>query len=98
MKPAIALAVLFISACASSAAEPSTAADSCAVARPAFGVATADERKVFAYDVDAPLNLQKTVESTSEGVEVSAVSFSSPDGGQATGLLFDPVTLSSLRP
>jgi uncharacterized protein len=31
-------------------------------------------------------------------VEVSAISFSSPDGGSVTGLLFDPVTRSGLRP
>jgi len=53
---------------------------------------------LFAYDVNAPLNVQKVVESTTKGVEVSAISFSSPDGGPATGLLFDPVTRSSLRP
>src|SRR5215207_3964195 len=99
MKPAMALAALFISACAESAAEPRTVADSCAVARPDFGaVATAADRAQFAYDVAAPLNLQKTVESTNNGVEVSAISFGSPDGGSVTGLLFDPITRSSLRP
>jgi uncharacterized protein len=98
MKPAIALVALFISACAGSTTGSRPAADSCAVARPDFGVATAADRNLFAYDLNAPLNLQKTVESTNNGVEVSAISFSSPDGGSATGLLFDPVTRSSLRP
>jgi uncharacterized protein len=98
MRPAMALVALFVSACAGSAAEPRTAADSCAVTRPDFGVATAAERELFAYDVDAPLNLQKAVEYTRNGVEVSAISFDSPDGGRATGMLFDPVTRSSLRP
>jgi uncharacterized protein len=112
MKPVIALAALFISACAGPPTEPGAAtgpgtpptgpsavADSCAVARPDFGpVATEADRALFAYDVDAPLNLQKMVESTNNGVEVSAISFSSPDGGPVTGLLFDPVTRSSLRP
>ena len=99
MKPAMALVALFVSACAGSTTEPSPAADSCAVARPDFGaVATEADRALFAYDVNAPLNLQKTVESTKNGVEVSAISFSSPDGGSVTGLLFDPVTRSSLRP
>ncbi len=106
MRPTIALAALFISACAGSAAEESTKpidklspADSCALARPDFGgVATAADRAVFAYDVDAPLNLRRTVQSTSNGVEVSAISFSSPDGGSVTGLLFDPVARSGLRP
>jgi uncharacterized protein len=106
MKPAVALAALVLSACAGSPANPSTApnapslvADSCAVARPDFGgPATASDRDLFAYDVNAPLNLQKTVESTNNGVEVSAISFSSPGGGSVTGLLFDPVGRSSLRP
>jgi uncharacterized protein len=103
MKPGIALVALLISACAGSPAEsfaePLTAGDSCAVARPDFGgAATAADRNLFAYDVSAPLNLQRAVESTNNGVEVSGISFSSPDGGRATGLLFDPVTRSSPRP
>ncbi|HEX5727188.1 MAG TPA: alpha/beta fold hydrolase [Longimicrobiaceae bacterium] len=97
MKPAVALA-LFISACASPTNGPRTTVDSCPVARPDFGVATAADRDLFAYDVNAPLNLQQAVESTHNGVEVSAISFNSPDGGRVTGLLFDPVTRSSLRP
>ena len=107
MKPTIALAALLVSACAGSVAEKiikptdelAAAADSCAVARPDFGgAATEADRKLFAYDVEAPLNLKKTVESTTNGVEVSAISFDSPAGGSVTGLLFDPVTRSSLRP
>jgi dienelactone hydrolase len=67
--------------------------------RPDFGgSATAADRTLFAYDVNAPLNLQKTVESTTNGVEVSVISYNSPDGGSVTGLLFNPVTRSSLRP
>ena len=106
MKPAVALVVLVISACGGSPSNPgatpsgpSPAADSCAVARPDFGGgATAADRNLFAYDVNAPLTLQKVVESTNNGVEVSAISFSSPDGGSVTGLLFDPVARSGLRP
>ncbi len=106
MKRTIAVAALLMSACAGSSTEPiipplppNALADSCAVARPDFGaVATAAERDLFAYDVNAPLNLQRTVESANSGVEVSTISFSSPDGGSATGLLFNPVTRSSLRP
>ena len=103
MKPATALVAFVIFACAGSTTEPVTrlpaAGDSCAVARPAFGgAATAADRNLFAYDVDAPLNLQTTVESTVDGVEVRSISFDSPDGGSVTGLLFDPVTRSSLRP
>src|SRR5688572_15883732 len=105
MKPAIALVVVFISACGGSPAKPSAAptgpsavGDSCAVARPDFGgAATAADRNLFAH-VNAPLNLQQVVESTSNGVEVSAISFSSPDGGSVTGMLFDPVNRSGLRP
>ena len=99
MKAGIALATLFMSACAGSATDPPPAGDSCAVERPDFGgAATVADRNLFAYDVDAPLNLHKTVESTIKGVEVSNISFDSPDGGPVTGLLFDPVTRSSLRP
>ncbi|HEX2092930.1 MAG TPA: alpha/beta fold hydrolase [Longimicrobiaceae bacterium] len=61
-------------------------------------MATAADRNLFAYDVNAPLNLQRTVESTDKGVELSAISFSSPGGGSVTGLLFDPVGRSGLRP
>jgi len=101
IKPAVALGTLFIAACGGAAHETIAppVADSCAVARPDFGgVATAAERDLFAYDVNAPHSLQKTVESTNNGVEVSTVSFASPDGGSVTGLLFDPVGRSSLRP
>ncbi|HEX8212482.1 MAG TPA: acetylxylan esterase [Longimicrobium sp.] len=74
-------------------------ADSCTGARPDFGgMATAEDRKLFSYDVDAPLNLQKTAESTINGVEVSNISFSSPDGGLVSGKMWDPVTRAGLRP
>jgi uncharacterized protein len=105
MKPTIAFLALIVSACTGSSASEITepidpfGADSCAVARPDFGgAATEADRKLFAYDANAPLNLQKAVESTANGVEVSAISFDSPGGGRATGMLFDPVTRSSLRP
>lgn len=102
MKALIALVALIIPACAGSPAEPliepPAASDSCAVARPVFGVATAADRGLFAYAVDAPLNLQKTVQSTDNGVEVSAISFDSPAGGSVTGMMFDPVSRSGLRP
>jgi dienelactone hydrolase len=97
--PVAALVALFISACAGSTTEPPTAGDSCAVERPDFGgAATAADRHLFAYDIHAPLNLQKAVDNTSDGVEISRISFDSPDGGSVTGMLFDPVTRSSLRP
>lgn len=102
MRATLALVALVASACAASSSEPlagpPAGADSCVVARPEFGVAAAAERDLFAYDADASLSLQLAVESTSDGVEVSAISFSSPDGGRVSGLLFDPVTRSSLRP
>ena len=98
MKAVLALAVMFTAACGGSSAEPPTSTDSCAIARPEFGVATAGERDLFAYDVDAPLNLQKTVQSTNNGVEVSAISYDSPDGGTVTGFMFDPVARTGLRP
>jgi dienelactone hydrolase len=106
MKPSLALVALFIAACGSTTEPPTapvtgtpTPAESCAPARPDFGgTANAADRALFAYNANAPLDLEKAVESTNDGVEVSAISFSSPDGGPVTGLLFDPVTRSSLRP
>ncbi|HEX8393799.1 MAG TPA: alpha/beta fold hydrolase [Longimicrobium sp.] len=74
-------------------------ADSCVIARPDFGgVASAADLSLFAYDAAAPLNLQKTTESTSNGVETSAISFSSPDGGSVPGLMFQPVSRPGPRP
>ena len=66
--------------------------DSCLVARPDFGgPATAEERALFAYDVDAPLNLQQTIVSTQNGVRVSNISYTSPDGGSVPGILVEPI-------
>jgi hypothetical protein len=102
MKKALVLVAWFVSACAGSPRDaltgPHTSGDSCAFARPDFGVATPAERALFAYDVNAPLNQQQMVEDTVNGVEVSALSFDSPAGGRATGMLFDPVARSGLRP
>ncbi len=98
MKAGMALVALLVCACGGSPSEPPIDGNSCAVERPEFDVASAAERDVFAYDAAAPLNLQKTVEATENGVEISTIAFDSPDGGFATGMLFDPVTRSSLRP
>jgi dienelactone hydrolase len=73
-------------------------ADSCTGARPDFGVATAEDRMLFGYDAGAPLNLQKTVESTTNGVEASSITFSSPGGGLVGGMLWDPVGRTGPRP
>ena len=73
--------------------------DACAIARPDFGgPATAADRALFAYDTKAPLNLKKTFEATLNGATRSAISFDSPDGGAATGLMVEPVGRSALRP
>ena len=98
---------LIVSACAGSDGDPITEPitqtpfgfDSCAVARPDFGgAATQAELSLFGYDVDAPLNLVKTIESVAGNVEVSGISYDSPAGGRVTGLLFIPLNRSSLRP
>jgi dienelactone hydrolase len=73
-------------------------ADSCTGARPDFGVATAADRVQFSYDAGAPLNLQKTVESTVNGVEASIITFSSPGGGLVGGMLWEPVGRTGPRP
>jgi uncharacterized protein len=107
MKPRIAFVALTISACAGSDARPviepiaqlPVGVDSCAVRRPDFGgPATQAELGLFTYDVNAPLNLQKTVENTSGGVEFSGISYDSPAGGRVTGILVNPVNRSSPRP
>src|SRR5215211_6915030 len=107
MKPTIAFLAVTISACAGSGGdsviEPITelpvGVDSCAVARPDLGSpATQADLALFAYDVNAPLNLQTKVENTSGGVEFSGISYDSPAGGRVTGILVNPVDRSSLRP
>ena len=108
MKHAKALLIgLGLAACAGSDADPiiepiiqpPIAADSCTLARPQFGApATQAELSLFAYDANAPLNLQKTIESGSGSVEVSAISYDSPAGGRVTGLMFIPLNRSGLRP
>lgn len=107
-KAVVALVALIVAACAASDVDPivepitqtPAGPDSCTLARPSFGApATVADLGLFAYNVNAPLNLQKTVESTtSGGVEISAISYDSPAGGRVTGMLFVPVNRSSLRP
>ena len=98
MKLTILVAAALLAGCAESSAETLTAADSCAVARPAFDTATDADLSLFSYDAGAALNLEKVVEYTSNGVEASVISFNSPHGGRATGMMFNPATRSSLRP
>ena len=98
---------LMLSACAGSDADPITepivqpppGADSCTLARPDFGApATPAELSLFAYDGNAPLNLQKTVENGVGAVEISAISYDSPAGGRVTGMLFIPLNRPGPRP
>ena len=73
--------------------------DTCAVARPDFGpAATAADRALFAYNAKAPLNLQTTVESTSDGIEISKISYTSPDGGSVPGIIAVPLESPAPRP
>lgn len=78
-----------------------TAVENCDVVRPTFGIATEEERSLFAYDVNAPLNLQRqvvdTIYAASSGVETSNISYSSGDQ-VVTGQLLDPVTRPGMRP
>lgn len=46
--------------------------------------------EAFAYDRSAPLDLREAPFRVVEGAEVTAISFASPKGGRATGLLFVP--------
>lgn len=104
MRPTMALSALFISACAGGGditkpSDTAAVADTCPAARPNFGPpATAADRALFAYDANAPLNLQTMVDSTANGVEFSSISFDSPAGGSVPGLLNRPLGRSGLRP
>lgn len=44
----------------------------------------------FAYDRAAPLELRDSLETVADGLETHAISFASPRGGRATGLLHVP--------
>ena len=44
----------------------------------------------FTYDRALPLDLRDSIAKTQDGVEIRAISFASPRGGRATGLLFLP--------
>ena len=78
MKPSLALLACLLAACGS-ATEPTPSQPgppsgaACPAARPDFGVASAADRELFAYDTSAPLDLQVTTESTSNGIAVSAI-------------------------
>jgi dienelactone hydrolase len=71
----------------------------CTLARPDFGgPASAKERELFAYDVNAPLNLQKTVEVTNASFQFSGITYSSPAGGVVTGIMVEPTGRSGPLP
>ena len=73
--------------------------DSCLVARPDFGgPASAEDLALFAYDVNAPLDLQQTVQSIEDSVQISTISYTSPDGGLVPGILVEPIGRTGLRP
>ena len=73
-------------------------ADPCPAARPQFGVATDADRALFAYDASAPLNLQKTAQTTTTAFTLSNITYDSPAGGSVTGIMAEPVGRSGLRP
>lgn len=72
---------------------PSARAQAPACAAPGDG--TLVPLSAFAYDRRAPLDLRDSVEATADGIAVHRISFASPKGGRATGLLFVPA--DSLR-
>ena len=99
MKPAIALLALFAIACGGSSGggsgsviEPTQPSAPACDTRPDFGgPATEADRSLFAYDANAPLNLQQTVQSTEGNVQVSSIAYSSPGGGSVPGILVEPI-------
>ena len=72
--------------------------DTCAIARPEFGIANDADRALFAYDLNAPLNLQKGVEIANSDYQLSNISYASPAGGSVPGILVEPVGRSGPRP
>jgi hypothetical protein len=46
--------------------------------------------RAFTYDRTVPLDLRDSVKRIKDGIEIRAISFPSPRGGKATGLLFVP--------
>jgi uncharacterized protein len=72
--------------------------DPCPASRPNFGVATQADRALFAYDVNAPLNLQKTAQTATTVFALNNITYNSPDGGLVTGIMAEPVGRSGLRP
>lgn len=77
---------------------PPAYADPCPASRPQFGVAAAADHALFAYDATAPLNLQKTVQTTTTVSSLSNITYDSPAGGSVTGIMVEPVGRSGLRP
>lgn len=101
MKVAVALVALLTVACGGSSTGPgpTPATMDCSVGRPDFGgPATQADRAVFAYDANAPLNLQQTVQSTDSEVQVSSIAYTSPGGGSVPGILVEPVGRPGPRP
>lgn len=52
---------------------------------------SAPSTAIFAYDRGAPLDLRDSLERVEHGLEIHRVSFASPKGGRATGVLYVPV-------
>jgi len=70
----------------STACQAQSATASCPAARSSAGAPLS----LFAYDRAAELNVRDSLASTDRGVDVHRISFVSPSGGRATGLLYVP--------
>jgi uncharacterized protein len=71
----------------SAACHAQSASAGCPVTRPSEGT---PPLALFAYDRGAALDVRDSLASTDRGVDVHRVSFVSPKGGRATGLLYVP--------
>lgn len=65
---------------------PATATAMCPPAKP-----IASTTALFAYDRAAPLALSDSLEGVTKNLEIHRISFDSPKGGRATGLLYIPL-------
>lgn len=70
---------------------PSAAAPCPRPAAAATGSSSAPSTAIFAYDRSAPLDLRDSLERVEHGLEIHRVSFASPKGGRATGVLYVPL-------
>ena len=80
------LSALSASSVVAVAQSPGARTTACAPVKPISATTT-----LFAYDRSAPLALRDSLEGVTKNLEIHRISFDSPKGGRATGLLYVPL-------